>query len=194
MQDIYFDPNYGKLYEKMENGESKFYEFSNEYGKITNLFIQRDIPISLDSEEQYYDITTPYGYGGPIIQEVVEGKEKELVKGYEEDFKKYCLENNIVSEFIRFHPVFENEKPFDSVYKIEYLRKTVGTNLKDFEDPFQKEFSKSARKNVRRSLREGVSYEINENPDAIDEFLEIYYATMDRNEAEDYYYFDQEYF
>src|SRR5699024_5842406 len=62
------------------------------------------------------------------------------------------------------------------------------------EEPFQEEFSKSARKNVRRSLREGVSYEIIENPDSIDEFLEIYYSTMDRNEADDYYYFGEEYF
>src|SRR5699024_6528817 len=150
--------------------------------------------ITFESDEQFYDITTPYGYGGPIIQEVVEGRSRELVKEYEENFKQYCLKNNIVSEFIRFHPVFENEKFFDDVYEIEYLRKTVGTNLRDFEDPLQKEFSKSARKNVRRSLREGVSYEINENPDSIDEFLEIYYATMDRNEADDYYYFDHEYF
>src|SRR5690625_2414934 len=117
MRDIYFDPNYGKLYEEMENGESKFVEFSNEYGKITNLFIQRKIPISLESDDQFYDITTPYNYGGPIIQEVVEGKSRELVKGYEECFKKYCLKNNIVSEFIRFHPVFENEKFFDDVYE-----------------------------------------------------------------------------
>lgn len=194
MQDIYFEPNYGKLYEKMENGISECFEYSNEHGSITNLFIKREIPIILDSEEKYYDITTPYGYGGPIINNVVKGKEAELVNGYKKAFMEFCLANNIVSEFIRFHPVIGNEIPFKVVYDVQYLRKTVGTNLKEFEEPFQEEFSKSARKNVRRSLREGVSYEIIENPDSIDEFLEIYYSTMDRNEADDYYYFDEEYF
>ncbi|MGH2077615.1 peptidoglycan bridge formation glycyltransferase FemA/FemB family protein [Aerococcus urinaeequi] len=194
MQDIYFEPNYGKLYEKMENGISECFEYSNEHGSITNLFIKREIPIILDSEEKYYDITTPYGYGGPIINNVVKGKEAELVNGYKKAFMEFCLANNIVSEFIRFHPVIGNEIPFKVVYDVQYLRKTVGTNLKEFEEPFQEEFSKSARKNVRRSLREGVSYEIIENPDSIDGFLEIYYSTMDRNEADDYYYFDEEYF
>lgn len=194
MQDIYFEPKYGKLYEKMENGESKFYEFSNEYGSITSLFIKRKIPISLASGETYFDITTPYGYGGPMIQEVVKGKKQELVESFSEDFSKYCLENNIVSEFVRFHPVFENENFFKELYEVEYLRKTIGTNLEIYDDPFQEEFSKSARKNVRRSLRKGVSYEINEKPDSIDEFLDIYYSTMDRNEADNYYYFSEEYF
>ena len=194
MQDIYFEPNYGKLYEKMENGVSQFYEFSNEYGTITNLFIKREIPISLENGKRYFDVTTPYGYGGPIIQEVIDDKEEEIVQAYYEDFEKYCLENNIISEFIRFHPLFENENFFKSVYEVKPLRKTVGTNLKAFDDPFQEEFSKSARKNTRRALRDGVTYQINEKPESIDEFLEIYYATMDRNDADDYYYFDHEYF
>lgn len=194
MKDIYFESDYGKLYEEMEQGESIFYEFSNEYGSITNLFIKRKIPISLDSENEYYDITTPYGYGGPIIQDVIEGKEKELIHRYEKEFSEYCKHHNIVSEFIRFHPVFENDKTFKSIYHVETLRKTIGTNLKDFEDPFQQEFSKSARKNVRRAIREGVSYEVIPQPESAEEFLEIYYATMDRNEADDYYYFDEAYF
>lgn len=194
MEDIYFEANYGKLYEKMEDGKSEYYEFSNQYGSITNVFIKREVPIRIDSEEQYYDITTPYGYGGPIIKKVVKGKETELVESYKEDFKKYCLKNNIVSEFIRFHPVFGNEKPFKNIYDVEYLRKTVGTNLKDFEDPFQEEFSKSGRKDTRRALRNGVSYEIIKSPKSIDDFLEIYYSTMERNNADDFYYFDKEYF
>src|SRR5699024_243373 len=142
MQDIYFEANYGKLYEKMEDGKSEYYEFSNQYGSITNVFIKREVPIRIDSEEQYYDITTPYGYGGPIIKKVVKGKKTELVESYKEDFKKYCLKNkiffitfykfsfkedfkkyclknNIVSEFIRFHPVFGNEKPFKNIYDVE---------------------------------------------------------------------------
>lgn len=194
MKDIYFEPNYGKLYEQVENGESVFYEFSNEHGSITNLFIKKEIPIDLDKDRRYYDITTPYGYGGPIINEVQEGKEKELLEAYYQDFKEYCHKDHIVSEFIRFHPVLGNEKQFESIYDVEFYKKTTGTNLKDFDDPFQQEFSKSTRKRSRRALRDGVTYEVTENPTSLDEFIEIYYETMDRNEAADIYYFDRDYF
>lgn len=194
MKDIYFEESYGKIYENIENGESVKFEFECQYGSISNLFIKREIPINLEDGKTYYDITTPYGYGGPVINDCIEGKKEKLVQCYYKNFKKYCLENNIISEFIRFHPVLDNANDFSSIYNVRYMRNTVGTNLKEFNDPFQDEFTKSARKNVRRAMRDGVTYEIIEEPESIDEFLEIYYSTMDRNNADEYYYFDQEYF
>lgn len=194
MKDIYFEPNYGKIYENLENGKSVFYEFKNEIGYISNLFIKREIPIKLNNGTTYFDITTPYGYGGPIINEVLDGKKEELVKAYEEDFKKYCEKHNIVSEFIRFHPLFNNDDDFSDIYEVETLRKTVGTNLIDYDDPFQSEFSKSTRKTTRRALREGVTFEVITEPESAQEFLNIYYSTMDRNNASDYYYFEEDYF
>lgn len=194
MKDIYFEPNYGKLYEDVEGGESVFYEFSNDDGSITHLFIKKEIPIDTGDGTPYYDITTPYGYGGPIINEVQEGKEEELVQAYHDDFKDYCQAHHIVSEFIRFHPVLGNQKQFESIYDVEFYKKTTGTNLKDFDDPFQEEFSKSTRKRSRRALRDGVTYEVIEQPQSLDDFIEIYYETMDRNDAADIYYFDRNYF
>ena len=64
--DIYFDNNYGKLYEKVENGIAKVFEYEDENGKITNQFIVREIPEKIDGKI-YYDIVTPYGYGGPKV-------------------------------------------------------------------------------------------------------------------------------
>ena len=56
MLDIYFEAQYGKLYEKMENGNVEIFEYEDENGKISNQFIKRKIP----TIEEYYDITTPY--------------------------------------------------------------------------------------------------------------------------------------
>lgn len=193
MVDIYFEPNYGKLYENIENGKSIVYTFEHEYGKIQHMFIKREIPY-LVNDNKYFDIVTPYGYGGPIFLEKTEEKIQELVNLFEDNFEEYCIKNNIVSEFVRFHPVLENHQYYEAMYDIIPIRKTVGTNLEIFEDPFQKEFSKSCRKNTRRALRNGVSYNITEKPDDIKNFLEIYYSTMNRNSAQDFYYFDESYF
>lgn len=191
-KDIYFDENYGKLYEKIEDGIAINYCFENEYGKITNQFIKRGIPIDIDGEN-FYDIITPYGYGGPIIEECLGDKER-LLKDYEIDFKRYCKQNNIVSEFVRFHPILNNAVDFKGVYKVCYLRNTLGTNLKISDEPINEEFSKSCRKTIRQVLKKGITFNVIEDVKDFEEFKRIYYLNMDRKNATDYYYFDDEYF
>jgi len=193
MKDIYFEKDYGKLYEKMEDGKVEVFESVSSAGKIAHMFIKRKIPYLIDNRT-YFDLTTPYGYGGPLIMEYEQGKKDELVENFRQDFEKYCFNNDIVSEFVRFHPIEKNAMDFQTLYKIEQIRKTVGTNLKEYDDPFQSEFSRSCRKNVRKALRKGVSYKITERPTDVSEFKKIYYSTMDRNNAEEYYYFGDSYF
>lgn len=192
-KDIYFEENYGKLYEQEENGQTETFRYEDENGIITNQFIKRTIPIYIG--KQYYDITTPYGYGGPIIEECKKDKAK-LVNNYARAFLKYCDDNDIISEFIRFHPIFNNALDFNNVYDVICLRKTLGTNLETYEDPITSEFSKSCRKNIRQCKNKGISFKVTEKPTSIEieKFKNIYYATMDRNGASDFYYFKDEYF
>lgn len=66
MIDIYFTENYGKLYEDIEKGTNEVFEYRSELGFIRHMFIKREIPIKINGET-YYDLVTPYGYGGPLI-------------------------------------------------------------------------------------------------------------------------------
>ena len=157
------------------------------------MFIKREIPIKVNGAI-YYDIVTPYGYGGPLIEECDEGNQPLLVEEFKETFQDYCNEHNIVSEFIRFQPVIDNALDFKNCYDVIYIRNTVGTNLKDFEDPVQKEFSKSTRKNIRKALQAGVQFNVTMAPNDFREFKAIYHETMARNKADSYYYFDDAYF
>lgn len=193
MIDIYFEPKYGKLYENVEKGICEVFEFESPIGTIRHMFIKRKIPININ-DTSYFDIITPYGYGGPLVTKCKEGPKDKLIKEFKQEFQKYCKENNIVSEFVRFHPIIDNARDFRSVYEVEKTRKTIGTNIQIYEDPVASEFSKSARKTIRRALKSGVHYKVSENPDDISKFIEIYYSTMERNRASDYYYFDYQYF
>ena len=47
-KDIYFDINYGKLYETMENGKAEIFEYEDDNGKVSNQFILRKIPTEVD--------------------------------------------------------------------------------------------------------------------------------------------------
>ena len=81
MKDLYFEYSYAKLYEKAEKGVAKTFEFNSSDGNIRSLFILRPIP----NMEPYYDIVTPYGYGGPYIYKVSGDKER-LINEYGEAF------------------------------------------------------------------------------------------------------------
>jgi hypothetical protein len=187
--DIYFNDNYAKLYEQIENGKACKICVDNENGSIESHVILRKIPIALD--KQYYDIVTPYGYGGPIITSL-RGNKDELIKNFCSEMESFVCKNNVVSEFVRFHPVLRNALDFKSIYNSEFNRKTAGTNVRDYE--IEEEFSKSVKKNIKRAQNAGVSYEIVENPNEVEEFKKVYYSTMDRDKADDYYYFNDEYF
>ena len=187
--DIYYNPNYAKLYEKNENGKLEVYEYTSLYGHIVYLFLKRKIESQIVSD--YYDIVSPYGYGGPLIIDTTD--KKKLIDGFAEQFSAYCKTNRIVSEFIRFHPIYQNALDFASVYDVSYSRHTVGTNLKDYDDPVQAEFSKSLRKELRKAEEIGITSSVIKNPDNLEVFKKLYYETMKRNNAEQYYFFDDEY-
>lgn len=189
--DIYFEPDYARLYESKDSTAEE-YRLDCEYGTVTNLFLKRKIDISVGDGKQYYDIITPYGYGGPIIHSASD-KDK-LKEAYIKDFKRYAEENDIVSEFVRFHPIIGNGVDFKDIYSSIFDRKTVGTTL-TYEDVIGTEFSKHKRKHIRRILKNpDIRYEIDEHPESLDDFVEIYYSTMDRDNADDYYYFGKDYF
>ena len=193
ISDIYFDPAYGKLCEKNENGKAVCWRYSGPEGEIIHQFILRKIPGEFLGD--WFDIITPYGYGGPLIQTLAAGYErKQLVDAFSKAFEQYCFEHRIVSEFVRFHPILNNAADFGSVYEVLFNRHTLGTNLKDYRDPVAIEFSKSCRKVVRQALNKGVSWRITKSPQNLETFKKIYYATMDRNCAGEYYYFDDSYF
>lgn len=190
MADLYFDPNYAKVYENID-GKSDTFTFSCPYGKIQNTFILRPVKWQLDGK-QWYDIVTPYGYGGPVILESTDTPK--LMEAYRQAFTAYCVENNIVCEFIRFH-LFDNVDVRENYYgeTLHVLDNVVVDTTPDQETIWMS-YEHKVRKNVKKAINNGLSMCIEQNLDHLDAFLDIYYATMDRNQATDYYYFKRSYF
>ncbi|WP_040852570.1 GNAT family N-acetyltransferase [Planococcus antarcticus] len=193
MSDIYFERDYGRLYEQIEQGICEVFEFEHPLGKARHLFIKRSIPVCIN-EESYFDISTPYGYGGPLITECQETHKCQVVQAFHDKFEAYCQKENIVCEFVRFHPLFTNAQDFQNCYELTFRRYTTGTNLKDYENPVKSEFSKSKQKSIRKALDAGVEYRVTKNPASLEAFKQIYYSTMKRKSAAAIYYFTDAYF
>ncbi len=191
MIDLYFNPNYAKVYKDID-GESDTFVFDSPFGKITYTFILRKIKWPIDGQT-YYDIVTPYGYGGPYCENVTDMKQ--LMADYKEDFTKYCQEHNIICEFHRFH-LFDNVDFRENYYgETMHLLDNVVVNTKGvFEDDVWNHYDRKVRKNVRKAENNGLEIIIEGNTNHLDDFLYIYDLTMDRNNAESYYYFSKDYF
>lgn len=132
---------------------------------------------------------------GPIILSCQDGNKEALVAEYERAFQEYCKDNRIIAEFIRWHPILGNADDFRTLYDVRYMRHTVGTDL-SVDDPYQSQFNKKCRYSVRKAAKEGVCARVIEDVDeeSMRRFIECYYDSMRHNDADDYYFFSQEYF
>ncbi len=191
MLDVFYQDEYVKLNEVIENGVFEKFNFQCEYGIIEYKYLKRKIEIVYDGIE-YFDIVSPYGFGGPIILEC-QNIEKLLI-AYFEDFSRYCSINNIVSEFIRFH-LFDNTVIREKFYGDSMQ---ISTNVvRDFlltPDEIWRDFKPKVRKNVKRAISKNLRIEIDMTGVNLSDFLDIYYNTMNRNNAQNYYYFSKYFF
>ena len=78
--------------------------------------------------------------------------------------------------------------------------KTVFNDVdKDIEEIWKKEFKKNNRNAIRKSRKNGIeifmcSADGSNYNEVMNQFKQLYYSTMDKNNASNYYYFDKKYF
>lgn len=137
-------------------------------------------------EAQYFDFATPYGYGGWIVEGE---KTEELFRAYEIWVQKH----GVISEFVRFHPTVKNYKQFKSFYEIIQLGEVVHMDLNSPEDIWNNITSKN-RNMIRKAVKNDVKVYNGRFPEIYEKFRLIYNATMDKDNAEDYYYFSPEFY
>ena len=123
-KDIYFDSGYFSPFEMWGDGVPHLIFFECEYGKVAYPFFLRDVSelpsLSFVDKDKYFDITSAYGYGGPLYK-VNEGlNEENLKKAFFDQMTRFCNEKNIITQFDRFHPLLNNWKFFQGFSKIEY--------------------------------------------------------------------------
>jgi Acetyltransferase (GNAT) domain len=125
------------------------------------------------------DVTTPYGYGGPVGT----GSHDRFYELYEE----WCRERGIVSTFTRYHPLLEN---YGSAPHASYSSPTVGWPL---DGDLLAGMHGKHRNVVRKAQKAGVAVDVTAAPDDLSAFAALYEQTMERQDAAGYYFFPLEY-
>lgn len=185
LDDIYYSDEYISLYIK-ENEEL----FSFEYREEDKLFINKTIkrPISkignVDVNDNYYDLETAYGYGGFYTN----SEDKLFIKNAMREYDKKCRDEKIIAEFMRFHP-FNNFPVLHSEF-LDFNLHDRDVIVKNLSSDILASYTSKVRNTIKRATEKVVFQESGN----IDKFIELYNATMQKNDASDFYFFEKEYY
>lgn len=186
ISDIYYTSQYFLSALKLDPGEALLFYYKDDDGEVAYPFIKRKIN---DEDTPYFDVTTPFGYGGPILKTVESSVN--LAANFRKAFVEYCKNEKIIAEYIRFHPLIENAQFFNGHLKLSPIYETFSIKLKDYF---------ASIKNTPLP-----HYESEKDTDLVVkklgtvrhmfEFLVLYYsAARRREEADSYYFFTNDYF
>ena len=189
--DIYFDRKWFQLYSLREKFELRNVNFKCKYGSVEYWFMCRPIEIK-NIKYPYIDIVTPYAFSGPLYQFNDISNKKLLVKEFDDYFSKFCINNNIVSEYVQFNPWITDINLMKEYYDVEFRDKIVGIDLSK-NDLLYDEFNARRRRAIRNAEKNNVEFGIDYEGKMIDEFLRLYNYTIDKYEVIDYYKFDKKF-
>lgn len=189
--DMYFSKTYISLY--LNPGDTIFeFEKRKDNNLLYNISIKRQI-----YDTSYFDLETAYGFGGFLSNT----DDIDFIYDSLLEYKNYCKENNIVAEFIRFHPLndfanllIENEKLKNIFNLLRLERKVVYVDLTLDIEEIIKGFSKGRKSDIKMAEKKNLVFTELSKVDYMPIFKKIYFQTMDRNNADKYYYFSENYF
>lgn len=188
--DVQYLNNYAKAFNINGDGKPILFYFNNGLTRAVNVVMIRDISLHQNfnrnlKKNTFYDISSPYGYGGMLV---VGNDYKEVY----EEFDAFCKKSKFISEFVRFNLVYSNIDSFPG--KIESHMHNIIRLLDIPLDEIVMDFENRLRKNLRKAQKNDFEIEFDIDGSKLDDFLDIYYHTLDRNNAKKIYYFSKLFF
>lgn len=189
--DTYWLSGYVKAFKIHGDGEPLLFYIQRNDTRAFTVVMKRDLA---DCEyfkgkvphDEWFDFATPYGYGGWIV----EGSATEEIF---QEYSEWCYKNNIVSEFVRFHPVVKNHLACMNGYDVVQLGEVITMELDSAEKIWENITSKN-RNVIRKAMKNDVKIYNGRYPEIYEKFREIYNGTMDKDNADEYYYFGKEFY
>jgi len=140
----------------------------------------------------YFDLTSVYGYAGPIC------REKDIswleLKKFQKDMVTYFAENLIISVFSRLHPLFNQENILEGFGIVEVLSQTVSIDLTLPLDLQRRQYRKGVKSDLSKLKQRDLKIIEDKDHLLIADFVSIYNENMLRVGAEKHYFFPVKYY
>ena len=183
--DVYYLSGYVKAFHIHGDGEPFLLYY--EEGGLRAIYVYMRRPTAIKG---VFDSVTPYGYGGVLF----EGDASESnLRAFWKEYLDIMEQEHIADNFVRYHPVLRNAVPMKPISNVIDLGKTIAMDLASPELIWENIHSKN-RNMIRKAEKNGIIIEHGQGMDLFDKFIEIYNATMDKDNAEEYYYFGDKFY
>ncbi len=183
--DVYYLSGYVKAFQIHGDGEPQLLYYEADGLKAIYVYMKRETAI-----KGYFDSVTPYGYGGVLFEgDMSETNLHAFWREYVENMRK----EGIVDNFVRYHPVLANAIPMKQISTVIDLGKTVALDLSSPDVVWENIISKN-RNMIRKAEKNGIEILHGKSMELFAEFKRIYNATMEKDHAEEYYFFGDNFY
>ena len=190
--EVFYLAEYAKAFmqENPLNGIPLLLLYENGKERAINVVFKRDIALDENflgklETGKYYDLITPYGYGG-FRGTIIDWD------SLNNTYEAYCLNQNYICEFVRFELFGDYAYHYNG--EIECRTHNVVRSLDIPLDEMWMDFKQKVRKNVKRANTYNLGIIIEATDRHLDDFLRIYYSTMERTNANRVFFFSKHFF
>ena len=194
-RDVYFQPEYVQAYVDSEDIKACCVLCKSGAAIFMYPFLMSSIEQddSSPGKGELQDIQSAYGYGGPVVN--VEGEDLQFLLQVWNRFSKWCEEEQIVTEFIRFHPLLDNVKWASDSMKTFEDRMTIPIMLDSYEDVLRNtSYYRAHRQMLNKADRMGFSFHVLPARTELSWFVPMYQKTQEFLQAGNETQFGMEYF
>lgn len=183
--DVYYLSGYVKAFHIHGDGDPFLLFYEGEGLKAIYVYMRRPTAI-----EGVFDSVTPYGYGGVLFEGDASDEKK---AAFWKEYLTKMDEEHIVDNFVRYHPVLKNAVPMKSISNVIDLGKTIAFDLTSPEVIWNNIVSKN-RNMIRKAEKNGIEIHHGKDLALFEDFRRIYNATMEKDNAEEYYFFGEKFY
>jgi hypothetical protein len=141
--------------------------------------------------QEYWDFESQYGYGGPITN----CNDSMFIQKVQQEFIVFMKDNGFIAGLVKFHPLLNNYNLLSNCATLYFNRNTIGIDLtQDIETIWHEHIHSKHRNSIRKAEKSGLKYFVDNEFKHYDEFKQLYFNTMERNHADEFYFFNNAYF
>jgi hypothetical protein len=193
--DFYHLPGYLVLSARQEQGEPAAF-LAEEGGSrfLVPLVLRPVSPGPSGGGGRWFDATSPYGYPGPLLVEEDRSEGGDFLARAVGAFTEGLRRRQVVAAFLRFHPLLPLPPgPFTRAGCLVRHGETVSIDLTLSPEEIWGRVRENHRRHIKQASKKGQTARIDEHWQNFDTFIDLYYETMRRARADQYYFFSRDY-